>query len=94
MITNKDKNEIKDLIKEVLEENRIERIEAHTDHFIIGVLGGFFFSIFLVIAALFSFGFIGGIILGIGTLIDAGIIWMLVDAASDVRKEKFEKNSE
>ena len=83
---------IKAIVKEAIEEERKERIEAHIDHFIIGVFGGFFFSIFLVIAALFNFGFIGGIILGIGTLIDAGIIWMLVDAASDVRKKQFKEN--
>ena len=83
---------IKALIKEAIEKDRKERIQARIDHFIIGLLGALFFVMFFVIAALFSFGFIGGMILGIGILLDAGIMGMLVSGASDVRKKQFKEN--
>lgn len=84
--------QIKVLIKEAIEDDRKERIEAHKDHFIIGVLGGLFFVIFLLIAALFSFGFIGGMIFGIGIFLDAGTMGLLVWSAYDVRKKQFKEN--
>ena len=83
---------IKAIVKEAIEEDKKERIQAHIDHFIIGVLGGVFFIMFLLIAALFSFGFIGGTIFGIGIFLDAGTMGLLVSAASDVRKKQIEED--
>ena len=82
---------IKALVKEAIEEDRKERVQAHIDHFGIGIAGAVFFFIFLGFAALFSFGFIGGMIFGIGIFLDFDIILILVVEAFNERKKQVNK---
>ena len=77
MITDKDKNEIKELIEEALDNEREKRNTAYFRSFIVGIYGAMIFFIAILVVFLSHFSFISGIAAGFIFAFDIWFMYIL-----------------
>ena len=78
MITEKEATEIKEIVKEALEEDRKKRHELYLGSFMNGLIGALIFCLIITIFFMGNFSFVSGIVGGFILFFDIWFIYEFV----------------